>query len=365
MARRTKNKPNLEDIRSKINARLGTKPLNEREWYLLVKNTFIEDIQDREGPIGPAVEYIRDEIRWSQELSNELQQDNTPRLLSKEDAKAHLERSFALSLLLFEEASRDAEVSAFRSEVLDNNLLGREMVPEWIQQQAKVDGEPTIWLKEIPVPREHKTDVLNWISYPQVRQPLKIELPASPHGCSIGSHVLMYGGSDDWAHAVPTCSDGVLEHLRNLSERLAGEYSWQEAQATLFVLTGKVPFVDPIHVRHEMKRGSLYLRQRIVLDVDSTVSPLEVTKHYRLTRGRIIGRRSGKLSAKHLRLATFDAEQPKGESWAKKLAEWNRTELSEWGYGTDRRRFAHDCLQARRRILGPSGGKLEIQIENK
>jgi hypothetical protein len=144
MARRTQNKPNLEDIRSKINARLGTKPLNEREWSLLVKKSFIEDIQDRKGPIGPAVEYILEEIRWSQELPNEPQQDDTPRLLSKEDAKTHPERSFALSLLLFEEASRDAEVSAFRSEVFGNTLLDREMVPEWIQQQAKVDGEPTM-----------------------------------------------------------------------------------------------------------------------------------------------------------------------------------------------------------------------------
>jgi hypothetical protein len=175
----------------------------------------------------------------------------------------------------------------------------------------------------------------------------------------------MYGGSDDWAHAVPTCSDGVLERLRKLSERLSGEYGWQEAQATLFVLTGKVPFVDPIHVRLDMKSGSLYLRQRIVLDVDPTVSPLEVTKHYRLIRGRVVDRRSGKLSEKHLRLATFDAERPKGESWAKKLVEWNRTERPEWGYSTDRRRFARECLQARRRILGLSGGKLEIQIENK
>ena len=364
MARSIRNNQNPEDIRKKINAQIGRNPLNEREWYLLVKNGFIEDIQHREGPISPAVEYIRD-IRWSREPPDELQKSDVPQLLSKEDAKTHLERSFALSLLLFEEASRDTEVRAFRTEVLADTLLDREMVPEWIQQQAKVDGKPTMWLKEIPISSEYKGEVFNWISNQQVRQPLKIELPASSLRYSVGSHLLMYGGSDEWAYAVPTCIDGVLERLRNLSERLAGEYGWQEAQATLFVLTGKVPFIDPIHVRHEMESGSLYLRQRIVLDVDTSVSPNEIAKRYRQERKGVKTRPTGKLSEKHLRLATFEAERPREESWAKKLAEWNRNERPEWGYSNDRRRFAHDCLQARRRILGSPGGKFEIQIENR
>jgi len=364
MTRRIQNKPNVEDIRSKINASLGTKPLNEREWSLLEQKRYIDEIQHQGVPITEAVNFVR-EIRWSQEPLEEPQQDDTTRLLSKEDAKTHLERSFALSLLLFEEASRDAEVRTFRSEVLDNTLLDRDVVAEWIQQHAKVDGEPTVWLKEIPISSEYKGEVFNWISNQQVRQPLKIELPASLLRYSVGSHLLTYGGSDEWTYAVPTCIDGVLERLRNLSERLAREYGWQEAQATLFVLTGKVPFIDPIHVRHEMKSSSLYLCQRIVLDVDTSVSSNEIAKRYSQVRKGVKTRPTGKLSEKHLRLATFDAERPKEESWAKKLAEWNRTERPEWGYGTDRRRFAHDCLQARRRILGSPGGKLEIQIENK
>ena len=362
MARRTQNKPKLEDIQSKINASLGTKPLNDREWSLLLEDGYIEDIQHRKGPIGPVVEFIR-KIRWSQERSKESQQEDTPRLVSKEVAKTHLDPSFALSLLLFEESSRDAGVRMFRSEVLDNTLLSRDMVAEWIQQQAKVDGEPTIWLKEVPISSEYKGELFNWISNQQVRQPLKIELPAS-FKYSFSAHVLKYGSLDEWTYAVPTCIEGVLERLRNLSERLAEEYGWQEAQATLFVLTGEVPFIDPLHVRHEMKSSSMYFRQRIVLDVDTSISSNEIAKGYNQVRKGIKTRPSGKLSEKHLRLATFDAEQPKEESWAKKLAEWNRTERPEWGYGTDRRRFAHDCLQARRRILGSPGGKVEIQIEN-
>jgi hypothetical protein len=351
MARRNRNRPTVEDIRSKINAELGTRPLDEGDWFVLLEFDFIKDIQDHDGPIGPVVELIR-KIRLAREHPNKPQREDTPQLVSKEDAKMHLDRSRALSLLLYENASKDAGVRAFRSEVLNNTLLDREGVDGWIKQQAEVDGEATVWLKEIPIPREQKAAVLKWLSRRQDCQALNIELPASFIGWSIGSHVVRYGASGEWANAVATSLDGVLERLRNLSERLAGEYSWQEAQATIFVLTGNVPIVDPISVSHEMKRSPLSLSQRIVLDVDPTVSPLEVTNQYRLARRGMRDRGSGKLSSKHLRLATFVAERPEGESWAKKLAAWNRTERAEWGYGNDRRRFAHDCLQARRRLLG-------------
>lgn len=365
MARRTtQHKLNVEDIRGKINAHLGTRPLNEREWHLLVRNRYIEEIQDQGESISNAVKYVR-EMRWSQEPTDESQQSNHPQMLSKEEAKAHPDRSFALSLLLYEEATKDAEVIAFRTEVLANKLLNREMVPAWIQQQAKMDGEPTLWLElaEIPVARDDAMETVRKGTYIQ-------KGPANLAVKTIKGHFLKYGGRDDWTLAVPTCIDGMLERLRKLSERLAREYGWQEAQATLFVLTGAVPIISPIQITHHMERGPLqfthtkqreplYIRQRIVLDVDPAVSPQEVAKHYHLKRKEIEARRKRKeieatrtrpLTEKHLRLATFDAERLREESWAKKLAEWNRTQRPEWGYN-DRRRFAHECLQARRRLL--------------
>src|SRR5205823_643336 len=124
------------------------------------------------------------------------------------------------------------------------------------------------------------------------------------------------GGTDNWTQVVPTRIDGLLERLRNLSERLAKVYDWQEAQATLFVLTGAVPFISPIQATTIMRRRSLYFNQHIVLDIDPTVSPQEVAKCYRLNRKSIKARRTGNLSEKHLRLATFNAERPREETWA-------------------------------------------------
>jgi hypothetical protein len=51
-----------------------------------------------------------------------------------------------------------------------------------------------------------------------------------------------------------------------------------------------------------------------------------------------------------MQLATFDEERPKDETWAAKMAEWNKTQPPEWAY-SEVGNFAHDCLQARRRLL--------------
>src|SRR5689334_10992423 len=122
MARHTKHKLTEEDIRSQINAHLGARPLKSREWSLLIDKRYIYEIQHDGVSITEALEYIR-EIRWAQESPDEPEQNRDTKMLSKEEAKRRPDRSFALSLLLYEEASKDDELRAFRTEVLANTLL--------------------------------------------------------------------------------------------------------------------------------------------------------------------------------------------------------------------------------------------------
>ena len=365
MVRHAPHKLTEEDVRRLINARLRGRPLNDREWYLLlVKWRFVSEIQRDRRVIDEAVERIN-EIRWLQEDTEKPQPDENSQVLSKAEAISHPDYSVAFSLLLYEEATKDAKVNAFRTEVLANKLLDREAVPGWVEEQAEADGKANLWLQEIPVPPEYEREIRKRWSHLQETSPLKMSIPVDPWMQKLAFHSLKYGGSGNQAYAVPTRIGGVLDRLRILSERLASEYAWQEAQATLFILTGTVPLISPIQVTLKMSKGPLYSRQLIILDVDVRVSPQEVAKHYRLARREIKARRRGKLSEKHLRLATFDAERPEGESWRKKLAEWNRTERPEWRYGNDPRRFAHECLHARRRILDSSGRMAERKAGNR
>jgi hypothetical protein len=140
----------------------------------------------------------------------------------------------------------------------------------------------------------------------------------------------------------------VLERLRQLCERLAKQYGWAEAQATTFVLTGEAPLISTI--THNLKERELPSLTRIVLEIDPTLAPKEVGEYYRRIRQEVVGARHREMTDKHLQLALFAAMRPDGETWAKRMAEWNETYPAEWEY-EDSAQFAHDCIQARKRLL--------------
>jgi hypothetical protein len=136
-----------------------------------------------------------------------------------------------------------------------------------------------------------------------------------------------------------------------LSEQLEEQYSWKQALATIFVLTGRIPLISLISSTQKWRSRSLL--NRIVLEVDPTVSPKEVAENYRNLRKEMMSVRPRKLSEKHMQLAIFNMKYTKGETWAMKMAEWNKEQRIEWRY-KEVSNFALDCRQARTRLLGPS-----------
>lgn len=150
--------------------------------------------------------------------------------------------------------------------------------------------------------------------------------------------------SDRWERCIPTAANGVLERLRQISEWLSEHYRWQEAQATIFVLTGRTPLVPPAEAKIE--------REAIVLTVDPSLTPRQVADYYRqFKKGILGGSRIKALSVKHLQLAAFAADRPSEEPWAKKMDAWNRSRKSPEERYTIASYFRRDCLQAQSRLL--------------
>jgi len=164
---------------------------------------------------------------------------------------------------------------------------------------------------------------------------------------------------EDPTGEVPTAEGGVLDRLRQLSQSLARFYGWDEAAATNFVLTGEVPFMPSIETRASVP-FSYTTTARISLTIDPALSPREVANHYRRMRGRILEGRHRELTAKHLRLATFAAARPAGETLRERMAAWNK-EYPNWKYKRETN-FGRDCTQAVRRLLHPDYGGLEIRL---
>ena len=147
----------------------------------------------------------------------------------------------------------------------------------------------------------------------------------------------------------------MLDRLREISERLANFYGWDEAQATVFVLTG----ITPLHraMRAEARFSDpLPARSRITLTIDPKVTPREIADYYRAIRRDLFGgRRLRRLSAKHARLAVFAAQQPDDSTPAAQRARWNQEcrawKRPKWRY-QETTRFKRDCQQALDRLEG-------------
>lgn len=138
--------------------------------------------------------------------------------------------------------------------------------------------------------------------------PITIET-LTTYGVSI--ETLDYGvAGNEWVHRVPVALGGVLDRLRQLSERLARQYGWTAAQAAVFVLTDQPPLVPPIRAVICSDSGG-----RARLDVDLAVTPAALAAAYRRLRRSILGpRRVKTLSEKHLCLASATAARESATS---------------------------------------------------
>jgi hypothetical protein len=141
--------------------------------------------------------------------------------------------------------------------------------------------------------------------------------------------------------------------LKRLSLDLVRRYTWTEAQAVVYTLTDIPPLILAARASARGSRAarSLPALARIELTVDPALSPKEVAVLYRRVRAVTgVGARHRELSEKHIQLALFGAEPAQdGRTWAVRMAEWNAAH-PDWAYGVASN-FAHDCLQAQRRLL--------------
>lgn len=319
------------------------RPLREEEWTMLEEDMYIAGIL--KGTLS--TRQIADKVRHRRSIY----EVRTRKALQRDSAQLKLEASgrlMALSHLVAQEAAKDKEVQAFRSEVLQNKLLLLTQVETWINEQAEEDGLPTWWITT-SVPREFVEEEIEFHNSSLVA-PLEMEIPNFRVIQGFIFRFLFYELPEEpQVKKIPTFVGGVLERLRKLCERLSKQYGWTEAQANTFVLTGEAPQISAI--THNIKERELSSLTRIVLEIDPTMSPREVGEYYRSIRQEVQGTRHRDMTDKHLQLAIFAAARPDGETWAKRMDEWNRTQSNEWEY-EDSTQFAHDCILARKRLLG-------------
>lgn len=154
---------------------------------------------------------------------------------------------------------------------------------------------------------------------------------------------------------IAVAADGVLDKLRVLSTAVAGAYAWDQAQATVFIVCGVTPLVEPVRaksvlmkIRHGVDLG---WSNRINLDVDPGATPEQVLSAFMAARKQGGISRLRPLSAKHSRLAAFAGATHADETWAERQRRWNAT-FPRWRYDSASN-FRRDALRAQARLLYP------------
>lgn len=328
----------FDEIRAALADRLGHEPRDE-VWHRLVDEDYVREVWEETADIG----YLEEKY---------LEFSRMPGLLlrpqrSEIDSGLREIRLQILSDLTARQAAAEKSVITFRQQHLSEGLLEREEVVDWITKQASLDGPASRYLR-IPIPD----------GYVPVRcdgriltePPLTVSDTTS--ATQIEIEVLSYASPDDqWVRRIPVRHGGTLDGLRVVSNSLARRYSWQEAQATNFVLTGISPSLSS-------SRGGIRMvlnqpiSSRITMEIDPTLTPGEVAQRYRNLRAPLIGSRFRSMSEKHLRLAKFyGGHKEEGTTWATLMTRWNHGEGRDWRYSRFET-FARDCKQAWERLMG-------------
>jgi hypothetical protein len=332
-----------EQLRAMLRQRLGRR-FTEGLWNLLVADGDVAEVID----LGTQPEAFMERAEFVLEhlQPQQVRSTSTP---TEAPSPAHArERAAVLSDLVAEIARKDPDVLRFREKYIGNTGVPWPELESWIKQHAGQDPSRTIDIT-ISVPAAQKTEPF--------REATDL-IPYLPEAriSRWSARVLDYAIPDNkWVHRISVDSGSMLDSLRWLSMAISKPYGWIPAQATVFVVSDIVAYIDPIRATEPLSQTRYNLdlgwTRRITLDIDPTLNPDEVAAAYQRIRSANGLDRTYPLSPKHLRLAAFTGADYLNRSWQERFNLWNRL-YPGWAYSASSN-FRRDAIRAQYRVLYP------------
>ncbi len=298
-----------QSVYQELTHKLGRAPRQDI-WQELVEDAFVED--------AIVTEDLSPVLKRYKELNNE-----SPPLKSKEK-NAHQElpdiRLKYLSEILAYDAAKEPPVIDFRRDVLHDQLLSPDDVKNWMEDTArKAQGD--------------NPDKEGMITGKRVE-------------------LLSYAvQGDKWTYYVPIARDGILERLKRLSGYLARRYTWQEPQATTFVLTGLIPLLPLAQTTIHFQ--SFYpALNTMTIKLNPRLSPDEVAGIYTRARHHLMAKgqkRNRPMTKKHLELGVF-YHTHQGMKGAEMMSIWNKEHPGDTYFQVAN--FDRDVKHAHDRLVG-------------
>jgi hypothetical protein len=329
------------EVRAQVEHRLARR-VDAQQWAILVGAGWVERVESGEASVTWLLGRIHDVAALAGGEVNRvtIRPQARPRAeVAPHPAGDHYvySRQDALCLAVAATAANDAEVVAFRQEVLGGSLLTyalgshREGVHTWVTRQ---------WEAERP-----QREAFEAADEKAVGKAQKSKLPELVYSTFDGPGVTTL-------EVVP---GGTLDRLRHLGDRLATRYRWQPQAAVAFVLAEDVvPNIDVLTATTQPNQVVPALT-RIVLTVDPAATPAAVVRAYRHARNRIAKARAREMQPKTLFLAAFATERLPRESTAVQMPAWNAAVPDPaWRYVPEQKaNFVRDRNWALARLLRP------------
>lgn len=315
-------------------------------WAMLLYAQYVEEVLVG----GQDPEWLVEHARKVREILASRPADRSAgAAASASGPDAGQERMWALSQLVARHAAEDPDVVTFRATYLPDGLVAWAELEDWMDKQTDQDGERTSDVSFTIPPGT----AVEWDGpVPRFDPPIA----AVTTGVHFSSRLLAYAlPGDRGVRRRTVAANGGLDQLGRLADSLAASFSWQPAQASVFVLTGTPPMimgvkvtVPAMNVRYNY---GLDWARRITLDVDAGASPQEVLAAFERVREEYhhAGRR--RTTIKHLRLAAFTGAEHVDKPWKERFRLWNER-FPDWKYPQESN-FRRDAAAAQRRLLTP------------
>ena len=343
-------------IRTKLEKRIGAIP--DAVWTGLKQKGEVNEVlnfPDRSDVFRTLCRIARED---REQLAPRPRKCSPGRLADRELSQLlrpeELDAADAISVWAESSAKRDDRVQWYRAEFLGAPLTD-EQANELLRSAAAC-YLPLAWFRDNRIPlvghrsRKHNTPAHNpeivptgvnlWIEWPGGEIPdFRVDLdpdrfietmegppeqrylyfPDTYYADQQGGWVRIYPGS-------------VLAELADVSQHLSRTLGWQLADATWFVLTGRVQPALPVVAEINWKLRGRRVHPVISLTIDVNTSAESVGRIYRYAQRQTLARDKRQLTT--LDLFRFVVErvgpEPIRPNWPDLHKEWNRTEQQRW-----------------------------------
>jgi hypothetical protein len=205
--------------------------------------------------------------------------------------------------------------------IVRSEIRARELLP-WIRNDRKsLFGNPE-------PPFKNLSETEDWLRAEAEGQ--------DPEKDFIGT--LPFVNSDNWTGRVPVRKGSILQRLRDIVTIRAREFGCKEAQATVFILTGEVPYVPPIaHSCMVTKnRSGTSTGGELTITIREPISTQRLVDYYRRLRQVIWGkeRDSRPIEERDAEIVQFvlkNRHRLRRKSWYIIMKEWNK-EYPDWAF---------------------------------